>query len=277
MLGVLVLIAASFGAGIWAYGTQTAEPRIPQTAADKKATDKTQNDKQVQEIGPVARSHPLVSKLNQRLDLERGVEPAPLREVLEGLTNRTGVQFVTDTEAFRNPEVGIEAVEDQQVRLPRMKNVRLGTILRLLLKPLRGTFRVRAEYVEITTLAAATRERRIPGTEPPQLVRLPLVDAEFAGRPLEEALRELAGISDFSIVLDSRVREKAKTGISATFVDVPLDTAVDLLADLADLRSLLLDNIFYVTSKENAAQFRADKDQQETVPRKPAKETKRAP
>jgi hypothetical protein len=56
-------------------------------------------------------------------------------------------------------------------------------------------------------------------------------------------------------VIDSRTEEKAKTRVTATFHSVPVDTAVLILADMADLRAVALDNVLYVTTKENAEQL----------------------
>jgi hypothetical protein len=56
-------------------------------------------------------------------------------------------------------------------------------------------------------------------------------------------------------VIDARAREKATTRVTATLNNVPVDTAVLILADMADLRMIVLDNVLYVTTKENAEQL----------------------
>jgi hypothetical protein len=60
--------------------------------------------------------------------------------------------------------------------------------------------------------------------------------------------------------------EKGKTAVTARLINVPLDRAVRLLADMADLKAVLLGNVLYVTSKENAAQW-----EKEAAKPKPAK------
>ena len=82
---------------------------------------------------------------------------------------------------------------------------------------------------------------------------LPLVHATFEQKPLAEALREMAEQTEYNIVLDNRAGEKAKAEVSARFVNTPLDTAVNFVADMVDLRTILLDNVIYVTTRENAA------------------------
>ena len=55
------------------------------------------------------------------------------------------------------------------------------------------------------------------------------------------------------MVLDARSAKEAAAPLTADFSNVPLDTAVAMLADLAGLKMVPLENVLYVTSKENAA------------------------
>ena len=71
-------------------------------------------------------------------------------------------------------------------------------------------------------------------------------------RPLSELLPELARAYNLNLVLDPRVADKAKTEVTLTLNQVPVETAVRLLADVAGLRAVKVDSVFYVTSKENA-------------------------
>jgi hypothetical protein len=83
------------------------------------------------------------------------------------------------------------------------------------------------------------------------------VNATFDKFPLEEAARELADQAEFTVLVDSRAAEKAKTPVSARLLNTPLDTALRLLTDVADLRTVHLDNVLYITTKENAAALEA--------------------
>jgi type II secretory pathway component GspD/PulD (secretin) len=85
---------------------------------------------------------------------------------------------------------------------------------------------------------------------------MPLVSVVFEKRPLTEALKELSTLTDVSIVVDSRAGEKE--GNTATFKNVPLDTAVRVLADIAGLSSVLIDNVLYVTTRPNAKALEAE-------------------
>ena len=61
--------------------------------------------------------------------------------------------------------------------------------------------------------------------------------------------------TDLHAVL-SRVEEKASFKLSATLRNVPIDTAVKLLADMAGLTVVQFGNAYYVTSAENAARWK---------------------
>ena len=106
----------------------------------------------------------------------------------------------------------------------------------------------------------------------------PLVCAKFDKRPLGEALKKLADDTPWSLVLDARVGDKAKLEITTTLKSVPLDTAVRILADMADLQPVIMDNVIYVTTRENAARLEADHLKRqpavEPQPKKPKEEKK---
>ena len=72
---------------------------------------------------------------------------------------------------------------------------------------------------------------------------------KFDKRPLGEALKKLADDTPWSLVLDARVGDKAKLEITTTLKSVPLDTAVRILADMADLQPVIMDNVIYVTTR----------------------------
>src|SRR5437660_1465785 len=65
---------------------------------------------------------------------------------------------------------------------------------------------------------------------------LPLVQGRFDKKPLEEVLKELAEQSEQTILLDAKVGDKGKTAVTAKLMNTPLDTAVTLLADMAELQ-----------------------------------------
>ena len=52
--------------------------------------------------------------------------------------------------------------------------------------------------------------------------------------------------------MDVRQADKAKAAVSAALKNVPVDTAVRVLADMAELKPVRMGNLLYVTSRDNA-------------------------
>jgi hypothetical protein len=131
----------------------------------------------------------------------------------------------------------------------------LGKILDRVPASSGATVVIRKNSIEITTMAALRKELGRGDQEP----LLPLTNANFERRPLDDALKHLVEQTHFSILVDPRVGDQAKQVVSAPLLNVPLDTAVRLLADMVDLDSVLQDNVLYVTTHENAARMRHEK------------------
>jgi hypothetical protein len=177
------------------------------------------------------------------------------QELLDKVSDSFDVKIEVNDAAFKAEmvdDVASKAVAaDKPIR--KMANVRLERVLRTILArvPYPGTtYIIRRDAIEITTQNAVVLEIWGKDYQGPFL---PLVQNTFEKQPLAKALRELAEDSEFTIVLDGRVEDKAKVAVSGRFLNTPLDTAVRLLADMADLKPFLVDNVLYVTTRENAA------------------------
>jgi DNA-directed RNA polymerase specialized sigma24 family protein len=234
-------------------------------------------------------------KLAERLDLPKGIEAnTPLKEALDFISERHGVQILLDEAAFA--EINIQKVGEQPVQLPKMKNVRLATVLRLLLKQVRGDngytggYVVRPDGLEVTTTYNVLREalghdtakemgKAPPGALPAEpgevdelqaelavLLAQPLVNVEFDKRTLQDVLRDLSEAEGINIVVDPRVADKVKVPVTATLNNVLFETAVRLLAEMGDLKAVTLDNIHYITTKANADVLQADKAKRKAKP-----------
>jgi hypothetical protein len=128
----------------------------------------------------------------------------------------------------------------------RNTSVKPAVILREALKQvptIDATYLIRRGGVEITTYNMAS----------PEYLLGQRVTARFEKRPLDEALDELSQQTGATIVLDGRIGDKTKTPVSATFRStVSVETAVRLLAEMADLQAELEDSILFVTAKPKA-------------------------
>jgi hypothetical protein len=200
---------------------------------------------------------PLAARLASRVTFS-GVEAdpnVPLQEVLDMLAARFDLAFAINEAAFKAEGVeDVKAAHVAEQGIPKMADTRLDTVLRRILARVPAgsgaTYLLRADGIEITTGDRLMQEVwGITYAGP----LLPLANASFEKRPLEDALRELADATDFTILVDAQAAEKARTPVTARLANVPLDTAVRLLADMADMRSFLVANTLYVTTRTKAA------------------------
>ena len=80
----------------------------------------------------------------------------------------------------------------------------------------------------------------------------PLVHPTFEEMRLDSVLKELAEASGHNITIDKRLGSKSQVPVTIKLTNAPLDTVVRFLADMTDLDTVFLDNVIYVTTKENA-------------------------
>jgi hypothetical protein len=210
----------------------------------------------------------LRTKLALPVSLDKGIDPGtPLKEALEFLGDRYDFTILVNAMAFKIPGgKDKENVLEQHVQLPRLIGVRLSTVLSMLSAQINGTFLVHNDHIELTTFPHTRAElwsspivNRGDG-----LIMAQMVDADFDRRPLAEGLHELADQSGINVVLDARAGEKARTEVTATLSHVPVDTAVQVLADMAGLKSLAIDNVIYVTAKANAKTLQKELEHRRT-------------
>jgi hypothetical protein len=224
---------------------------------------------------PPGASDPWQAKLCRRVKFGGFDDPKiTLMEALKQLAKRYDLTFDLNEKAFAEapddlPDVLKTPIADK-TPIPE-GNVSLGTVLKRVLARVpaqsTATFLIRRDCVEITTGKALRREVWGEDYRGP---RLPLVHVTLDRRPLEEALKELAEQSDFNIVLDAGVGEKARTPVTARLRNTPLDRAVCLLADMAELRPVHLHNVLSVTTaaKADALEARLKKQAPEKKPQK---------
>src|SRR5438309_2064829 len=63
-----------------------------------------------------------------------------------------------------------------------------------------------------------------------------------------------------NVVVDPRLKDKADAKVTLKLDDVPLETAVRLLAEVAELRAVRMNNVLFVTTPERAEKLRPDAD-----------------
>lgn len=179
------------------------------------------------------------------------LEGLTLTAAVHALSEMTKVQLLLDRTAVTNR--GIEP-DEQPVTL-KLSNVKLRSILLALCGQFNLSFVIEQDVIvltdETTALERQVRQR---------------VSVDFDQVPFDKALRQLSRETACNLVLDPRQAAKAKEPISLTLEDVPLEVAVRLMAELVGLRSVRLANVLFVTTKENAAELRAEEPTGAAVP-----------
>jgi type II secretory pathway component HofQ len=84
-----------------------------------------------------------------------------------------------------------------------------------------------------------------------------LIHRFFTKVPLEKALQQVADRYNQNIVFTPEAQAKGETLVTARLVNVPIQTAVETLANMADLRVVRKANVFLVTTKKQAAELNA--------------------
>jgi hypothetical protein len=176
------------------------------------------------------------------------IERQPLSAAIDMLREKTKVNFVLDTLTIQQnfgwlPDQSPTAVDVD------LKDVKLKSALRTILSPYSLSYAVVGDTVIITTEdMAVARQMR-------QRVNVDLEKMEFA-----QALRQLSRETGVNLMLDSRVEKEAKAPVSLELEDVPLETAVRLLSEMAGLKPVRVGNVLFVTKKETANELRQDPD-----------------
>jgi hypothetical protein len=188
-------------------------------------------------------------RLNQPITLDRGIEPnTPIKDALEFLGEKFGLTLMLDTDAFRT-DLQIQEAEAQPVRLPKMNQVRVEQVLRLLTRQVQGDYFVDRDGIVWIVPRDTLVTRLLNQT----------VTISFNKTPLNEALKKLSDEAGFSVVLDERrAADKGKTPVTADLRNVSVDAAILILADLAELKAVTINRAMYVTTAENATEIREE-------------------
>jgi hypothetical protein len=286
---VLTLGLVASGAGLLVGQAAGRRPPAGARVADPPAASPAARPGS--KVGPAAARASTAAELREalrrRIDFKGFDDPKlTLGEALARLARLYGVTFEINDRAF-TADRGDASDDPRKIPIterspiPPMKGP-LEVVLRKILARVPvdsgATYLIHDDEIEITTGAAAREEVGVrpnplegvglgglvlPNARP----QLRLVWETFDDVTLAKALRQLADASGYNLVVDVRVADKAKTVVSARLANVPVDTAVRVLADMADLGVVRLDNLFYVTDRDNAARIRAEEEKRRpTIP-----------
>jgi hypothetical protein len=181
--------------------------------------------------------------LDQTTDLE--ITDQPLHLAVNQLREQTKVNFVIDRQV-----IALMGMDPEQMPVNvKVQNTKLRSGLRSMLGQYQLTYAIVGDAVVITTEDMAIyRQLR-------QRVNVDCDRTQFG-----DALKDLARQAGTNLLLDPRVHKDAQTPVTLQLDDVPLETAVRLMCEMADLKPVRMGNVLFVTNKGRAAELRQEPD-----------------
>jgi hypothetical protein len=203
----------------------------------------------------------LLAKLREPVKLIEEPATLSLGELLTRFGKDHGIRFVMNDSTFKSH--GVPDVQSGKPRInSRLTGIRLGKALDLLLKDLddsKPVCLIRKDHIEIAPHNVAELETKsfdTPG---------PLVSAVFKEKPLNEAMAELADDYDATIIVAPQTGDARMAFVNARLLNVPLQTALELLAVQTDLRVVKRKNAYLITTPDAANGLRDDEMQKERM------------
>ncbi len=167
-----------------------------------------------------------------------------LNEVVDDLKTKAKVPVTLDPAIF---QFGLDP--NMQAINVTAKNVKLRDGLRQALAPFNLKCGITKDGIFISTEEGLTTK---------QLRQRVSVDCD--GTPFAATLKQLAADTGANVVLDPRLKDKANAAVTLKLDDVPLETAVRLLSEVADLGAVRMNNVLFVTTAERAEKLRPASD-----------------
>ena len=139
-------------------------------------------------------------------------------------------------------------VKADKLNATSLNSLTVGTFLTLYLRglssPTNLTYLVREDYIEITSIEAAqteagiteairTAEQGAATIHAQARAKLPLISLMVEDKPLAAVLAELRRVYGLNIVIDRSLQNGLKTPLTQRLLNVPADTALEILAGQA--------------------------------------------
>lgn len=284
-LAAAVVTAGLLGGGAGVATFQVfagGEPPPPNKASPGETPKPAPEPAKIASNASATENDPRVA-LRKVVTIDKTIDKTPLRDVLEFLSDKYELSIRIDNAEF--VRMGLEnafRINDQPIYLPQTpRGESLGDVFREILSQVSPpdlgdernvkteggwpvTYRVRGNQIVI-----------VPAYRIPETIDNPtLIDEQIKGQPVNveirqtmlwEALQDIARMTGTNIVLDVRCRESANFAVTASLNDVRLFTALRLIADMANLKPVVMENAYYITSIENANRI----EQEQNRERKP--------
>jgi hypothetical protein len=194
----------------------------------------------------------LLRMLEETIDTKDFGNPMALKELMGLLYEKFAAKgkelpILINEAAIKKVGGTAEDWEAKPVRLPVYpKRLSVALVLRIALgqiETFEATYLLRQGGVEILPAKHAT---------PAHLLKCQ-VQGAFVKTTLEDVLQDLAYQTGASVAIDPRAGEKARAAITATFRnDTTLEAALRMVAEMAELKLVVLPGGLFVTTPEHA-------------------------
>jgi type II secretory pathway component GspD/PulD (secretin) len=189
------------------------------------------------------------------LPADTNINDLPLFEVLQTLSKRYSVNFVIAEEHFKAADVPNIKEKKPNIAATQLRGVTVHQFLTGVLEPMRATYLVKGNAIEIVPLAYAAKLAKVDVKEDKsgnKTLTEPLVSLIVKEKPLNETVALLARRYDLSVVVSPQSGD-AKTGlVTAQLLNVPADKALELLVVQCDLYVIRKGKAFLITSRAHA-------------------------
>src|SRR5262249_43372452 len=152
-----------------------------------------------------------------------------------------------------------DGADDLPIKLPKLANVKLETILNLVCEQVNAKFLIYPDHIKIVPVAMwlyETGVHRADATQPGDsdqteflpmmeglkakpLIKRAVVTLAFKGATVAEVLDEIAATSGANVVLAAGVvGEKANQKLTVRFANTPVDVAVRTVCEMSELAAI---------------------------------------
>lgn len=195
------------------------------------------------EKGELTAPEKLRKELDRAITIE--ISEQSLSMAINQLKDQTRVNLVVDRTMLN--QMGLDP--DSIPVSVNLKDARLQTVLRTILRPQNLSFAIIGDTVLISTDDMCMHRQM------KQRIR---VDLE--GTELSTALKRLARETGTNVLFDPKVVKEAATPLTMQLEDVPYETAVKLMTEMAGLKAVRVGNVLFICSKQQANEMRQDPD-----------------
>jgi RNA polymerase sigma factor (sigma-70 family) len=264
-------LAAGTGLGVFQVAARPAGP--PGDEAQKANAKKPEGKKPdagalVAEAVPAGTTAATTAVLSQPAGFQEPLKDVTIRELFEQLSQMHKVTFRLDVGLFRRIGTPVANPYDMKVDIEVVKGLSVRDVLQEVIDVLtpddsvRLGIHVRGQQVIITqafvppTAPGSYKVGDVqPVVEEKDIVRMlygPTVSVAADQKPLAEVVSQLRESTGANIAVDARIRDKLATPVTLTLNDAKLMTALKIAGDMCDVAPAVVDNVYYLTSRENA-------------------------